>query len=67
VTFQSVHSLRVSGNRQAMAEPFYTNHGISGRYVCGADGVMRPDGEAVPAPKAKPAVKTPTTKTTEKS
>jgi hypothetical protein len=50
-----------------MAEPFYTNHGISGRYVCGADGVMRPDGEAVPAPKAKPAVKAPTTKTTEKS
>jgi len=47
-----------------MAEPFYPNHGISGRYVCGADGVMRPEEEALPEPAPKPA-KAPTAKTTE--
>lgn len=50
-----------------MAEPFYINHGISGRYVCGADGVMRHEGEALPQTEAKPAAKAPTIKTTEKN
>jgi len=48
-----------------MAEPFYTNHGISGRYVCGADGLMRPEGEALPEAEAKPPAKPPATKNKE--
>jgi hypothetical protein len=46
-----------------MDEVFYPmNHGISGRFVCGADGVMRPDGEC-PLPAAKaPEPKTKETK-----
>ena len=51
-----------------MGDPFYPmNHGISGRWVCGADGVMRPEGEALPEPAANPAAKAPTAKTTEKN
>lgn len=47
-----------------MGEPFYPmNHGISGRFVCGADGVMRPEGEC-PMPEPKP-VKAPAPKTKE--
>lgn len=52
----------VSGTMQAMAETFYPNHGISGRYVCGADGVMRPEGESLPEAEAKPPAKPPATK-----
>lgn len=49
-----------------MAEPFYPmNHGASGRYVCGADGVMRSPDEC-PTPEPKPAAKAPAPKTTEK-
>lgn len=48
-----------------MSEPFYPmNHGLSGRFVCGADGVMRPEGEC-PMPEPKPAAKAPAPKTTE--
>jgi hypothetical protein len=44
-----------------MAEFYAMNHGISGRYVCGADGVMRPEGECLlPETEAKPAAKAPT-------
>jgi hypothetical protein len=40
-----------------MAE--HVNHGLSGLYVCGADGVMVPaDQQPAPEPEAKPAAKT---------
>lgn len=51
-----------------MGESFYPmNHGLSGRYVCGADSVMRPEGECpeCPMPEPKPAAKAPAAKTKE--
>lgn len=39
------------------------NHGISGQYVCGADGVMLPaDQQGSPEPEVKAAAKTATSK-----
>lgn len=47
-----------------MAVPFFPNHGVSGQYVCGADGVMHPAVAATepegkqPVKPAKPAKET---------
>lgn len=42
-----------------MDEPI--NHGVSGRYVCDASGVMKPADEAAMPDESKPAAKAPTT------
>jgi hypothetical protein len=44
-----------------MAE--HVNHGLSGRYACGPDGVMVPaDQQPAPEPEVKTAAKTTTSK-----